>query len=157
MTTLTELRDLLDAATGPSRELDGDIIAALKMEPDRAKEGQHWERGGFGSADWHLVGRLGASTKTWHAPKLTASIDTALALVERLLPGWRAVLETFGKVKVQSFCTLKHVDVWGSHFGAAPTAPLAILRALVAALIDQGGGHAAASTYAKHFNKENSK
>jgi hypothetical protein len=69
------------------------------------------------------------------------SIDAALALVERLLPGWRVELETLGKGRVQSFCTLRHVDVCGTVFGAAPTPALATILAMLDALIDQMKGN----------------
>lgn len=110
MTTLTELAAMLDAATGPSHELNANINRVL---------GAHIDTAG------------------------THSIDTALALVERLLPdstgnqlSWRQ--RDVGK---PGWC-----GYWASLVPAgektggrveayAPTVPLAILKALVAALI----------------------
>jgi hypothetical protein len=104
---------MLDAATGPSREIDAAIYCALVwIDPP--------VRG---------------------VPSYTASIDAALALVERLLPGWafnvcfRDDGDTTGDDGGWSV-EFRRPYEW-LPFSTATTAPLAILKALVAALIAQ--------------------
>jgi hypothetical protein len=131
MTTLHELAALLDAATGPSREIDEAIAMALHLNPVPCTDGPEltgqaaaWAGGG----EW------------WDAPDWSFSTDAALALMGRLLPGW--YWEVWGE-KVHD---TGDDDCFGSclcHSGNpdddvranAPTAPLAILKALVPALI----------------------
>lgn len=107
MTTLKDLAAMLDSATGPSRELD---VAAFRA--------------------------LFPYTRVYeaHCPPLTSSIDAALALVERLLPGWG------WQINIGAYAILRppKATCWSSSLcfdGDAPTAPLAILKATVAALI----------------------
>lgn len=96
MTTLPELQARVRAATGADRELDARLaqLDGLNMtfcdfdtgcyhgdcESPGCGEplGLHDERRSYPS-DWREDERL---------PRYTASIDAALALVERLLPGW---------------------------------------------------------------------
>ncbi len=70
-------------------------------------------------------------------PPYTASIDAALGLVERVLPVsmWDMEYDPIAANRYQFFL---HLEV-GKHMeeAKAPTAPLAILRALFAALIAQ--------------------
>ena len=87
--TLPELIKALEDATGPNRELDIAIMSALcpLSEP------------------FMLIGPMGVYTKlpqAWgstglcvkdnthqvEAPKVTASVDAAIALCERVLPDW---------------------------------------------------------------------
>lgn len=70
------------------------------------------------------------------APEFTASIDAALALVDRLLPGAEYELTTmYGVARV----SLPLNGSFGPSYGNDETGnvPLAILRALVAALLAQ--------------------
>jgi hypothetical protein len=134
MTTLTELAAMLDAATGPSRELDSAIAVALdgfETWPERYEGAgvQYCRRYGD---DLAIPGAAPDSL----VPHYTSSIDAALALVERLLPGWdwgveRYGLQASGKVWPAGWHDAKVVRAF------APTTPLAILKALVAALIAQ--------------------
>jgi hypothetical protein len=135
MTTLKELAAMLDAATGPSRELDCSIFQVLS--------GPRWARvcvpktvnedGWLWQHD-----ETGATTKE---DPYTSSIDTALSLVERLLPGWafnvcfRDDGDTTGDEAGWSV-EFRRPYEW-LPFSTAPTAPLAILKALVAAMIAQ--------------------
>ena len=115
MTTLNELAAMLDAATRPSREID--VAAFQALFPDtRVYEA--------------------------HCPPLTSSIDAALALVERLLPGAITV-----HAQQWKHPTYERPESWTWELSNyprgrttatySPTAPLAILKALVAALIAQ--------------------
>jgi hypothetical protein len=122
MTRAKELAGLierLEAAAGPDREIDKAIFAYL---------GYTWRAMDYWSAD---------STKMWSGPVfLTYSIDAALALVERLLPG---IFWVIGQGKTNSVeklfgCQLLFgtEEIIGS--GESDHAPLAILLALLKAL-----------------------
>jgi hypothetical protein len=105
MTPLNELAAMLDAATGPSREIDREIS---------------------------FISNWAGPYSPW-----SSSVDAALALVERLLPGWEWDIELNQGV---FFCALLQIATAyadGTHCADAPTAPIAILKALVAALIAQ--------------------
>lgn len=142
MTEITELLERVKAATGPDRELDALILLHLNgwtlHEETNPKSGSFafWEGEPWNSVCHNCSG--------WEA--LTASIDAALALVERCLPGW----------VVSDLCqNSRHAgDPWGCelsvYYGSDPSknrsafsgydfpsAPLAILGALLTALIAQ--------------------
>ncbi len=107
LTTLYTLRDRLAAATGGYGDLDYEIRLALVPRDER----------------------------TGDDIPFSSSIDAALALVERRLPGWdwmvcRALPNHLGTVAPPN-------DGGGTFDRYAPTTPLAILRALVEALIAQ--------------------
>lgn len=111
MTKLEQLRDIakrLEEATGPNEDIDKDSHE-LFYWPLQPHE--------------QLIGR-------------TSSIDAARALVERLLRGW---LWSTGWDGDDHFCILtspaRHAE--DDVERTAPTAPLAILKALFAALIQQ--------------------
>lgn len=68
-------------ATGPDREIDGGIWKALTE-----KTGDVWSDNIVGDV-WHLQDPQ--DTIAYEPPPyITASIDAALALCERMLPGW---------------------------------------------------------------------
>jgi hypothetical protein len=74
MTSLQELRERIGRLTGPDRETDMLIWGAL-LEDKRDR----WSGWSF----WITAGGL---------PHFTASLDAAVALVERVLPGWNWLL-----------------------------------------------------------------
>jgi hypothetical protein len=84
------------------------------------------------------------------APKhFTASIDAALALVERVLPGWRWTVTSVGDDKEIPKAWLWLERLWAApeepsllrnYEAEAPISPLAILKSLFAALIAQEEG-----------------
>lgn len=138
MTTLTELAAMLDAATGPSLELDEAVLLATGWK-NKGPAGRNIDcpYGDVGEVWFSPVG-----PRYWW-PNPSHSIDTALALAVWLLPdstgnqlSWRQ--RDVGK---PGWC-----GYWASLVPAgektggrveayAPTIPLAILKALVAALI----------------------
>ena len=120
MTTLKELAAMLDAATGPSRGLNNAVHKALVRAAIYTNSSIWMWRDGSGCVE-----------------NATSSIDAALALAERL--GFYVIsLEWDWLVVVH----LGHRDeALRSWRRAAPTAPLAILRALVDALIAQENDH----------------
>lgn len=122
MTTLETLLERVKSATGPDRELDALIAHTLGQ---RFIEGDDEENIPLG------------------LPMFTASIDSALALVERVLPGWEWLKKSPSVITLYRPLT-EHEDAakaWAKHFdGKGATIPLAILAACLSALI-QGSSH----------------
>lgn len=119
---LSELVDRVEAATGPDRFLDARIRATLEMPEQPVLT---------------------------DCPAYTASIDAALALVERKLPGW---FWRGGHVPSFHWTGTRNVDCW-AHLsrtdasncdkedeatGWCNTVPLALVAALLHALAHQG-------------------
>lgn len=84
----------LQGLTAPDREVDGLIEIRFGLMPEDAvfarenvfgREVNQWHTGGFGSYQFH------------YPEEYTASIDAAVALCERVLPGW-------------SWCAIKRPD-----------------------------------------------
>ena len=154
MTSLTELRERAERATGGSRELDARIWHALHPTqqvtldhgkatgPGRHRPARHGPLSQFpidGWEDWKSVAlHIGAT-------EITASIDAALALVEAKLPGY-CVLMAFNSTKARARADI-HSEPLGSvgtwtDGGNGATLALAILSALLRALEakEQSGG-----------------
>lgn len=84
---LQALIERVEKATGPDRELDVDIVWAI--EPDRYRSA-YWN-GRLGKPGTTLplkLDGLGRTSVRSNCPALTASVDAALAFMERVLPGW---------------------------------------------------------------------
>jgi hypothetical protein len=117
---LGDLLERVEKATGPDRELD--FALALAFTPG----GYRWpdERGG---AIMWPDGR--GSFGVAEPDCLTASLDAAMALVERVLPGWDWIIgHTNGGLTV-------HAQLGPNEMAFGDTAPLALLAALLKALI----------------------
>ena len=128
MTKLEQYRDIakrLEAATGPDWKIDKRIALLFSLG---------WDY----SADW---GPRGCDSPV--AFEYSASIDAALALVEKVLPGWitssanQAV--NLGDSNPTWFWELDNPRSPDTtpQGRSAPTAPLAIMKAIFAALIAQ--------------------
>lgn len=123
------LLERLEGATGPDRELDFALGKTLDHVPANA-EWQGPEDGSLllwpGTQEYPGVGTL---------PSYTASIDAALALVERVLPGWRPSMQQSRAGQFDCYLHSKDETGWlrQSH-GEAWTLPLAILIATLKAL-----------------------
>lgn len=136
--THDELLKRLREATGEDRELDGLIEQALGILPSDAYWSVH---NVYGDVVEHWVsGPYGAYN--YHSPEeLTASLDAAIALVEKMLPGanWRIQFRD-GTYKSSAIISrehpTKHFDVWVDRQGATPA--LALLIALLEALSAKG-------------------
>lgn len=132
MTKLDKLRDIakrLKEAAGPDRELD---LKLCMYGHSILHQGE---------ADAYLMLPVGSK----HSPRLypkhfTLSIDAALVLVERTLPGWRWTVTSDGREegvpKAWIWLELhfpddeaKDIPLLRNFYAEAPTAPLAILRA----------------------------
>ena len=135
MSDLTALLERVRAATGPDRELDGAVMDAVDPLPNPAQT--RWEC--ISGQEFHLT-----------VPPLSASVDAALALVERMLPGaYINVGPMFyidGEIVKQRAIIIRPLwtkwtpldDWFDNHEGdQCATAPLAILAALLSALIDK--------------------
>ena len=79
MTTLPSLIKRLEESEGPSRELDVDIMNEVAPFPTTGRRLFVWARTG---------GLVRDGVYTDDAPELTGSVDAAIALAERVLPGW---------------------------------------------------------------------
>lgn len=77
---LVALRNRIASLSGPDREVDGDLF--FRLDPEFPSFAMHMS----GMSD-PAIFATGAYTHVT-APAYTASIDAAVALVERLLPGW---------------------------------------------------------------------
>lgn len=112
MPDLSSLLTRLEGAEGPDREVDFDLCAALQ------------EKGALG-----IIA---------HVPKLTASLDAALALAERVLPGHRTVVEQAHDKT--GWAMIQTGPETPRNMTDGPTPALALLTALLRALINQQQG-----------------
>lgn len=131
MGKLDDLIARVEAASDRDRSIDADIARMegwtfTKMKGDRQ---EYWRKPG--------------STEYWDRrldgpPAYTASIDVALALIERLLPGWDYGLD---RDEGQYFATIAPVGPTTAKGvqAEAKSQPLAIMLAALRALASQGG------------------
>jgi hypothetical protein len=135
MNDLQELLERVKNATEHNRELDADIATALGFKIE-------WKMANYimelrPVIDWPPHGRE-------PCPQFTASIDAALALVERKLPGWAyAIIHEEGRGNVAYVHNNQSAfEGWSTrpnpnrrwHEVRAATPALAILAALLSAL-----------------------
>lgn len=129
---LAELRERVRAATGPDRELD---FALKRLWSDIAAR---------------LTFKEAIEAPGFTLPPYTASVDAALALVERMLPGWAYNLQVIRDVTTRTeqdavadfwLPSIRTKHLHRERFRAnAQTLPLAILLALLDALLDSDRG-----------------
>lgn len=134
---------LLLTAQAGSPELDAEICVALRYLPSveipNLAEGWEWrwEAGDtFGDGpSVKLVAMRGKERGiggiTRKPPPVSQSLDAAVALVEERLPGWQIWLTIWSPTKSSVELIGPNLREYTSF--EAPTAPLAILRALFAA------------------------
>ena len=137
------LIERLESASGPDRVLDGDLVLALGGPPDDAMPFQSevaWTYRGGGEWFTPSPRSIGLDI-VWRCPAYTGSLDSALSLVERKLPGRDIVLEikelmTDGVVRRITDATIGAPyysdEKATSGYGSNP--PLALLIALLKAL-----------------------
>jgi hypothetical protein len=134
---LQSLRDRIANATGPDREIDAAICVAFSIE---GKSRTVNRRGHF------VNGKPVFLRVDIEYPKLTSSIDAALALVDRVLPGWEWSVWACGGVFGATVYNTPEDEIEPSISAHAPTPALAIILAGLDALIakektdDQEGG-----------------
>lgn len=120
---LVDLLARVEGASAPDREIDG-LLDCLS-DPLIAQCWPHWTR----------------EQREGLTPHYTASIDAALGLVERVLPGWAPALRQDAR---PAFGTLWHAMMVSrenprtQHATWGFTAPLAILAALLKAKLAEG-------------------
>ena len=126
MSELRALRERVEKAEGPDRELDADIFFALNPEIQELRP--HFSAGQVAAI----------------VPELTASIDAAVALIERKLPG-------YGFEVLASDRDSYRAAVWpwissrgtraqiGHQHSYAKTPALALIAALLSALESTNG------------------
>lgn len=137
----------LDEMTGPDRETDRRVAVVIggwerKWDESRSphKGGWYWKNK---AEDWSWT----HEDHDTYPPRYSESIDAALKLMDRVLPGWSFILDTRpvepGRCRARLFspntiaAPFDPPTVRGSHAEAyGPTAPLTILKALLSALSD---------------------
>jgi len=127
-TRYAELVERVAAATGPDQELDCRIAVALdgffEIEPK-------WDGGPIG---YGYVNDEGTRIEPGHGGaqlvhRYTASIDDAVALVGRVLPGWQVNIYHYGSAGAQA-----SLGGGPQERHEALTTPLAILLAMLRTL-----------------------
>lgn len=146
MSDLAKLQRRLTAATGSDRELDGALWLVLDPEPALARcsfKGMKYAGHVHTKAEKnaHVI-----SAATHSSPLYTSSIDAALGLVEKMLPGWGATLVTdppsvclrqSTQDEIAVFRRTGYFKTRGNEIIEGETLPLAILAAMLAALQSQ--------------------
>ena len=149
MTDLAGLIERLEGSSGPDREIDV-WLWALSEKVDLEWQGTTLVAGYHGVVGWCDPGKLSRNFRTnrdtrgpGSIPPFTASIDAAVAFVERVLPGsyWRvarhepqlARLPGSGPFWASVGAPGEQEGAWGN------TAPLAILIASLKALQEREG------------------
>ena len=135
--TLRSLLQRVEAATGADKQLDAEIVATvLSKEPVTIRQSP------FNGAWCAYVAGDNGKERLWPEPSpfremtvgVTASVDAALALVEKALPGWLPDRLRWGNDDVAFEIIGPEVE---NVEGYGRTASLAILAAALTALIAQ--------------------
>lgn len=132
--TLEALLARVEAATGPDQELDGDLAVALEGWTLRKFEGDkrpYWRDAKHSNQENYFARKDGP-------PRYTASIDAAVALVEKKLPG--------AEYSISTLYHLAQVELpLNAHEGPQAArredmhVPLTMIAALLRALIAAAG------------------
>jgi hypothetical protein len=136
--SLPELLERVKAASGPDRELGADLLWVL----DHARAQAVFNNAAMGMPRSYpptlpIPAGLGRLAVRAMGADITASIDAAVALIERTLPGWRWMVRRIYPEDGGGplFCAYAE-QVDGPMFSrTAPTAPLALIIALLEAKI----------------------
>lgn len=137
MSELQALRERVEKAEGPDRSIDGDIVVQLGL----ADRYRNWyEHQPETDDEWQML----VSGKWVSLPAFSASIDAAVALIERKLPG-------YGFEVLASDRDSYRAAVWpwissrgtraqiGHQHSYAKTPALALIAALLSALESTNG------------------
>jgi hypothetical protein len=144
MSDLPALLERVKAAKGPDRELDVMLADVLDVEPDPPLSCTFRQYVRLHSSPAKVAENANSHHNILNTalPRYTASIDAALALVERKLPG---TMRAVGSMEFGPFCRLVVPNDDGGFIDGyhevldAKTEPLAIIAALLTALIAKGG------------------
>lgn len=162
MSDLTDLKRRVEEATGPDRELDAAIMFDLfakpvGSKPDGGPSGYLWPED---NPSWNFGLRFPGKDRAWFArtrvrgddeetllierdgalvlmnslrvPRLTASIDATVALIERVLPGWTWRVDGGHGSRPGADLWLRPNEYYD---GTGATPALALLSALLSALL----------------------
>jgi hypothetical protein len=135
MADVTGLVERLEKATGGPRSLEKDILRALGYHMRRVPMDSfvYWAKNETG---FPLVDVLGDDCDNF-----TASLDAALALVERVLPGWDICLSRVkGDEAVTWNAVVGEPDSFSGSEATSPTPALALCLAALKALAQGNEG-----------------
>ena len=140
MTDLSSLISRVEKATGPSRDLDGDIEEATGGCAHRETEYYCIEDGNDVDSGFTCK-RCGIDLYGQRAPAYTSSVDAAISLAERVLPGW--TIASIGQDDRKGW----HAELRKGHATAystvelsgAPIPALALVLATLRAIQSQKG------------------
>lgn len=138
MTDLPSLLSRLEASEGADRELDAELAVAFSGDPEAWVVNPSPHSIFSAAPGWWRDG----SDKSHDAPAYTTSVDAALALVERVLPGREWIVEGGGGGSSTAVLLAPFEDEGSgeAHTGRLKTPALALLAALLKALITKGEG-----------------
>ncbi|MDX3973243.1 hypothetical protein [Shinella sp.] len=145
MTDLSSLIESLEKATAPDRWLDAKIDAALRIGSEKMRQpGCEWAWTNFPTWAHHTHARgmcgvqhdNGDLGLVWDSQPFSSSIDAAVALAERVLPGW--TIASIGQDDRKGW----HAELRKGHatsystveLAGAPTPAIALLLATLRAL-----------------------
>ena len=147
---VSDLIDLLERATGPDRWLDAKIDAALRIGSDKMRGvGYEWAWDNFPVWSHHKQARgmcgvqhnNGDLGLIWDSPAFTASVDAAMVLANRVLPGWTLNFEaTNGIADDLYFIGPQYRDDQPEKQSSRPIAGKPIALAIVIAVLRANGG-----------------
>lgn len=132
---LSSLISRVEKATGPDRTIDVDVMNLLCP---RSKNEARLFLGKQLETKWGGVGEIANKTTYFvEAPRLTTSVDAAISLAERVLPGWgwgithgsEKAEDVQGNVFPKAIPFPAHLDCYGYHAIPAIALVLATLRA----------------------------
>jgi hypothetical protein len=84
--TLDSIIERLEKAESGDRELD---LTIMNLLAPRAEDEKHFVMGKLLGAKWGAYGHMANQIEYFiEAPKITASVDAAIELAEKVLPGW---------------------------------------------------------------------
>lgn len=152
MTSLEELKERVEKASGADREIDVHLWLHFGWS-QIARPGYNDPRDIHGPDDLvnmrtmaealrYAPNDIAGIARAWNVPRLTASLDAALALVEAKLPGWRGGAMTWDWNSEEPHAVCELLPPWpeGQYeppehaIAKAKTLPLALLSALLSAL-----------------------
>lgn len=138
--TLLELAAKVEAASGPDREIDAEVMIALGWSP----AGQHGRE-----PRWVMPDGVQTAFNPQHgAPySLTSSLDAVMAKIRHLLPGWGWRLTQQSSLRADPPNALLYAPTIDRDFEAdAATPALALLAATLRALAQPPASHLSAKT-----------
>lgn len=136
MSDLSSLIARLEKAEGPSRDLDVEIMNTV--DPRSPDEKRLFD-GKVYPATWGAVGQLCDQIRYFiEAPFLTSSIDAAVSLAERVVPGASFIMGFRQTDKTMPWARIGNRSSWDN---TAPTLAMSICLATLRALDQKGSSN----------------